>query len=303
MDDQACPRCKTTKYRNPSLKLLVNFCGHALCDSCVELLFVKGSATCPVCDVVLKRNSFRTQMFEDAIVEKEVDIRKKILRDYNKKEDDFDNLNDYNDYLEQVENIIYNLTHNIQLESTKLMVEQYKRDNKTQIQKNKSKLSKDEEMILEMIDEEQAEVVHRRQILMQVEKQEKNMKIKQKESLIDDLMFSDAPANHILASHAIVQKKAEIVVKNPTLPFKMNLKFAQRDAFLPLPRDETPLYAYEKVNLDLCGPAVPEYSALDCGGYLKNIRSAGPPERAGGYVANLACFRALQDAMSGLYCE
>lgn len=44
MDDNlACPRCKTTKYRNPSLKLLVNSCGHALCDNCVELLFVKGN--------------------------------------------------------------------------------------------------------------------------------------------------------------------------------------------------------------------------------------------------------------------
>lgn len=30
MDDQGCPRCKTTKYRNPSLKLMVNVCGHTL---------------------------------------------------------------------------------------------------------------------------------------------------------------------------------------------------------------------------------------------------------------------------------
>lgn len=40
--EEGCPRCKTTKYRNPSLKLLVNVCGHSLCSSCVELLFVKG---------------------------------------------------------------------------------------------------------------------------------------------------------------------------------------------------------------------------------------------------------------------
>jgi CDK-activating kinase assembly factor MAT1 len=42
MEDLGCPRCKTTKYRKASLKLLVNVCGHALCDSCVELLFAKG---------------------------------------------------------------------------------------------------------------------------------------------------------------------------------------------------------------------------------------------------------------------
>lgn len=45
MDDQVCPRCKTTKYRNPSLKLMVNICGHALCESCVDLLFLKGDTT------------------------------------------------------------------------------------------------------------------------------------------------------------------------------------------------------------------------------------------------------------------
>ena len=32
----------TTLYRNPQMKLLVNVCGHNLCESCVELLFVKG---------------------------------------------------------------------------------------------------------------------------------------------------------------------------------------------------------------------------------------------------------------------
>ena len=30
INDQGCPRCKTTKYRNPSLKLMVDVCGHTL---------------------------------------------------------------------------------------------------------------------------------------------------------------------------------------------------------------------------------------------------------------------------------
>lgn len=37
-----CPACKTTKYRNPLMKLMVNVCGHALCDNCVRTLFTKG---------------------------------------------------------------------------------------------------------------------------------------------------------------------------------------------------------------------------------------------------------------------
>ena len=44
MDDhQTCPKCKTTKYRNPSMVLMVNNCGHALCESCVDLIFNKGT--------------------------------------------------------------------------------------------------------------------------------------------------------------------------------------------------------------------------------------------------------------------
>ena len=42
-DDQVCPRCKTSKYRNPSMKLMVNVCGHPLCENCVNLLFAKGT--------------------------------------------------------------------------------------------------------------------------------------------------------------------------------------------------------------------------------------------------------------------
>ena len=51
------------------------------CESCVDLLFIKGSGTCPECGTSLRRNNFRLQLFEDAYVEKEVDIRKKILRE------------------------------------------------------------------------------------------------------------------------------------------------------------------------------------------------------------------------------
>lgn len=63
MDELACPRCRTTKYRNPSLRLMVNVCGHALCDNCVELLFVKGSGACPQCNVPLRRGQCLTFTF------------------------------------------------------------------------------------------------------------------------------------------------------------------------------------------------------------------------------------------------
>lgn len=55
-------------------------------EICVFFFFIFiGSGSCPDCNVPLRRNNFRVQMFEDPQVEKEVDIRRRILRDYNKK--------------------------------------------------------------------------------------------------------------------------------------------------------------------------------------------------------------------------
>lgn len=79
-------------------------------------------------------------MFEDSMVEKEIDIRKRVLKDYNKKEEDFATLREYNDYLEEIETIVYNLTNNIDIVGTNKRIEQYKKDNKEIIMKNKAKI-------------------------------------------------------------------------------------------------------------------------------------------------------------------
>ena len=51
-----------------------------------------GSGACPECGIALRRSNYRYQLFEDANIDKEVDIRKRILKDYNKKEEDFETL-------------------------------------------------------------------------------------------------------------------------------------------------------------------------------------------------------------------
>jgi CDK-activating kinase assembly factor MAT1 len=47
----------------------------------VDLLFIKGSGACPECGSGLRRNDYRLQLFEDSFVEKEVDIRRKVLKE------------------------------------------------------------------------------------------------------------------------------------------------------------------------------------------------------------------------------
>ena len=307
MEELACPRCKTTKYRNPHLKLMVNTCGHALCDNCVELLFVRGSGECPECHVALRKNNFRVQLFEDACVEKEVDIRKRILKDYNKKEEDFSSLREYNDYLEEVEDIIFNLTNGVDVESTKKRIDDYKRQNQTQIKKNRNKLSKDDLLLEEMIEIERQERSFYREQAQQEEAKAKTTKRRNKEALIDELMFSDLDAKHIVAAHKKEQQahKEEIAARPREKPttFSSGISLAQSNVFAPVPTKESfgELYEYKPSEIEICGPEPPTWEEITNNGYLVNIRAATAQDRAGGYETQIGCQRALQEAFCGLF--
>ena len=88
----------------------------------------------------MRRSNFRVQLFEDPLVEKEVDIRRRVLRDFNKHEEDFATLREYNDYLEEVETIIYNLVHNIDQLETNKKIEKFKKENRDFIMRNKMRV-------------------------------------------------------------------------------------------------------------------------------------------------------------------
>ncbi|XP_011156201.1 CDK-activating kinase assembly factor MAT1 [Solenopsis invicta] len=310
MDDQACPRCKTTKYRNPSLKMMVNVCGHTLCESCVDLLFLKGSGSCPECKIPLRRTNFRVQMFEDSMVEKEVNIRKRILRDFNKKEEDFSTLREYNDYLEEIETIIYNLANNIDVVETNKKIEQYKKDNKEQIAKSKSKLGRNEYELEEMIEMEKQKEEERRIELAKEEVEAKRRKIREKEALIDELTFSDTNAKNIVESFASAiqtQKKEAKAASSSTVratQFSTGIKFGNQgnQNYLSVPKiEEGPLYTYTPIRQQVEGPTPPSWRELQGRGYVTHIRNECKSERAGGFRAHVACLRALQEAMAGLY--
>ncbi|XP_072946445.1 CDK-activating kinase assembly factor MAT1 [Epargyreus clarus] len=307
MDDQVCPRCKTTKYRNPSLKLMVNVCGHALCESCVELLFLKGSGSCPECNVPLRRSNFRVQIFEDPMVEKEIDIRKRVLKDYNKKEEDFATIREYNDYLEEIETIIYNLANNIDVVGTNKRIEQYKKENKEIIMKNKAKLGQKELELEEILEIEKQMEELRRAEIVRMEQEAKKQKIRDKEALIDELMFADGDAKDILTTFAqTIANKPDVEIA-PVVPkvtqFSSGVKFTRGSGQLPIPIiEEGPLYKYEApIVPDRCGPDAPSIQDIVSNGYLQHVRAETDTEKAGGYSSTLPCLRALQDALAGLY--
>lgn len=59
---------------------------------------------------------------------------------YNLKREDFPTLRDYNDYLERVENIVMNLTYDIDVEETEMEVNRFKEEYSELIERNKRKV-------------------------------------------------------------------------------------------------------------------------------------------------------------------
>lgn len=244
------------------------------------------------------------------MVEKELEIRKRILKDFNKKEEDFEDPEQYNRYLEEVEDIIYNLCNNIDILETNKRIEQYKKDNREQIMRNKQRIGRDE-LELEMILEQEKEIVEIRESeLKNVEHESKKKKTAEREKLIDELMFSTDSAQSILQNFAYKERiEAQKVETKLTQPIKpktskfssgINISSSINSQFLPIPVEEGEPYEYIELVMDSNGPPTPSTSS-ELKKFLKNVRVEAAEARAGGFQTHYSCLRALQESMQALY--
>lgn len=79
------------------------------------------------------------------------------------------------------------------------------------------------------------------------------------------------------------------------------MKFGQQ-AFLPVPKlEEGPAYEYVAPVIVYDGPKVPTVDEIESNGYIRHVRGETPLERTGGYRSIIACQRALQEALQGLF--
>jgi len=121
------------------MRFLVNpECYHKMCESCVDRMFSQGPAPCPVagCARTLRKQRFRRQTFEDLQIEREVDIRRKVAGTFNRRQEEFTDLLAYNNYLEQVEEITFNLLYNINVPQTEAKLAAYASQNAPTIARN-----------------------------------------------------------------------------------------------------------------------------------------------------------------------
>lgn len=193
-------------------------------------------------------------------------------------EEDFATPEEYDDYLEEIEKIIYNLCNNIDIINTNKRIEQYKRENREIIMKNKSRMGRDE-FELEMVLEREKAIDEERRVEREtIENDAKKKRMKEKEALIDELMFSYEDASSILKGYAeqvekISEEAKVLPVAKPQTEFSTGVKFGQQSHFLPVPKlEEGPLFAYEEPVLFTDGPSAPDMIEVECKGYTRHVR-------------------------------
>lgn len=190
-----CPICKTDRYLSPDLKFLVNpECYHKICESCVDRIFSLGPAQCPYkgCDKILRKNKFKTQIFDDVNVEKEVDIRKRVFNVFNKTIDDFNgDSKAFNRYLEDIEDMVYNLDHGIDVQKTEEKLRTYEELNKQLIQSNMERNRKDIESFNQQQQFEKDIRLKKRLLERQIAEEERQNKEWAKKETVNRLTMSN----------------------------------------------------------------------------------------------------------------
>lgn len=123
--------------------------------------------------------------------------------------------------------------------------------------------------------------------------------------------FHQENAHSILKSYAskVEETKKEQEQLAPPPPkitkFSSGINFSTnyQQQYLPVPKvDDGPTYVYQEPVFPLHnGPAVPSLQEIEARKYSKHIRTENNVERAGGFQSKISCYRALQEAMQGLY--
>lgn len=110
---QECPHCHTNKELKSDLTFLFSeCCGYALCESCTTQIFSKNtSLRCPNCNETVNKKKYSKNRLSTQQFQHEGSKRETIHKSCNLRRDDFENLKQWNDYLEFVEDLVYDLSH------------------------------------------------------------------------------------------------------------------------------------------------------------------------------------------------
>lgn len=186
--EDVCTLCRKEQLLHPTMKLLRSICGHRVCDACVAAQFSKQLVLlCPVCKSQLRRAQFTDENANSDALNKEVQLRRRVEREWNKRESDFSSLAAFNDYLEEREDIVYNLTNGIDVEATQLKITAYRDANRDSITRNNAIRAAEDELLKEKVRIEEEQWILRRQQFLRQDQRERLVKLRAEADFLDGL--------------------------------------------------------------------------------------------------------------------
>ncbi|KAK0391724.1 hypothetical protein NLU13_1223 [Sarocladium strictum] len=194
--EESCPVCKTSRYFNKDIEFLINpECYHRMCRTCMERIFRDGPNQCPHagCHKTLRKRGFKSAFFSDLRVEREVDIRRRVANVFNKVEDDFETLDDYNDYLYKVECLTDDLVNGKEEAKRRAETElvEWEAQHKAEIDRNKKLARESDEARQKRIAMEREAARQRRLDDFQAEAEEKANAARFREEMLDSLQTAE----------------------------------------------------------------------------------------------------------------
>jgi len=303
MTIRRCPKCKSDERNNRNMVMMINECGHPLCRNCVETIFARNSSKCTYdgCGRMLKKNNFREQLFDDPRIDRENFIRKRLSKTFNLNETNFPTLRAFNDYLEKVEDIVFKLANDIDVEDTEAEVKQFKADHSEEIERNRKFITPDDKWINDCLADDMSRLKNR-----QAETEEEARNISKKvdpnsKTIIDQLRETDLPAEVILDRQRKIQIEAEMAEKEKAESKKQEKLDRFTQSFHGLLRRNGTAYIHKNPTLQINGPRIPSATEIEKGGYLAHICKSTIAGVAGGYVQQIGVSRAIFDAHQGMF--
>eukprot|EP00048_Salpingoeca_helianthica_P003889 m.71549 g.71549 ORF g.71549 m.71549 type:complete len:358 (-) comp12954_c0_seq1:54-1127(-) len=185
---RVCPICLTSQSTRPTMVLMVAPCGHEMCDICLTGQFIAGrvSVLCPRqgCKFTLRRQDYQRKEFESGAVHKEMIVRKRDLKDFVLMEADFATLDEFNAYLEMVEDFAYNLVNEVDVEATRERIQIFLRDNKDRIEKARRARRREKEEADFMFAEYEREKKQKREAAQSTKAREQEEQRQQQEQML-----------------------------------------------------------------------------------------------------------------------
>ncbi|KIY43654.1 CDK-activating kinase assembly factor, partial [Fistulina hepatica ATCC 64428] len=294
MEDQ-CPVCKSDRYLNPKLRLLVSsICYDKMCESCIDRLFTLGPEPCPLCGKVLRKMAFTAQTFEDLGVEKEVAVRRRIAKEFNKRREDFPDLRRFNDYLEEVEDITFNLINEIDVAQTEARIAAYHAENAALIEQNQKREDVYAQSLREQEELERQERELLASALQREEDEEREEREKERRELIDKLETSTKDAAEVIARQRAHAQKQRAKLARPSallMPAVSHKRVRAAQNNMPHVPLQDDWYAYDDLFV-----LKPVYNDM----FSEAVRyDREGIMRGGGYMVDQAWTRAIRTAVAG----